>query len=89
MHNNQISLGVPWIKGCRIYDPKTQGFFTFGVFLEPLAATIAHSCAANSWVLHEGKEMRLRASKDIAAGEELTLCRAPGEGGFQIRQGNL
>jgi SET and MYND domain-containing protein len=35
---------------------------------------INHSCDPNAFVFFEGHELRVRSLKQIAAGEEITIC---------------
>ena len=42
-------------------------------YIEPFtAAVLSHSCNANTWIVFEGNELRVRSSMDIAAGTVLT-----------------
>lgn len=44
-----------------------------GCCFDPFAALVNHSCEPNSYFIFEGKELRLRASKNILPSEELTV----------------
>lgn len=44
-----------------------------GVAFDTLTTTINHSCDPNAFVYFEGKELRVRSLKKIAAGEEITI----------------
>ena len=50
-----------------------------GISVEPVSTLVKHSCDPNSWFIFEGKQMRLRALKDIAAGTQLTRCYFRGD----------
>lgn len=49
----------------------------YGSFLDLLVSMINHSCDANAHVFFEGRELRCRALKDIAAGTEITVNYYP------------
>lgn len=57
-----------------------------GKCLEPFAAMMSHSCAPNTFAVHEAGELRIRAARDIAAGEELTRSLRPEFSDFEDRQ---
>lgn len=38
---------------------------------------INHSCEQNAWWFFEDRQLRVRASKDIAAGEDITFTYGP------------
>lgn len=45
-----------------------------GYALDLVTAVINHSCNPNAFVFFEGRQLRVRSLKKIAAGEEITLC---------------
>jgi SET domain len=53
--------------------PNLESYIKCGECLEPFAALINHSCEPNALCAFEGKELRIRALQDIAAGQEITL----------------
>lgn len=44
-----------------------------GACFDPFAALINHDCAPNAYWIHEGKQLRIGAARDIQAGEEITI----------------
>jgi len=89
MHNNQSVLSVPLIKGCRMHDPKVPTEFVVGTCLEPFLAYLSHECMPSAKTVHESAELRIRATRDIAAGEEITMCYAPEIRDYQTRKSDL
>src|SRR4051794_28512100 len=77
MQQNKIAASVPLLKGeCKFWDSKLKSVAHFGYFVDPFVSMINHSCDSNAWCVLDGKELHVRATKDIAAGEEITLCYA-------------
>jgi hypothetical protein len=64
---------IPLIKGPYSYLSAVPAVFDAGVTLEPSTSKISHSCNPNSWLVFEGKELRLRALRDIGSSQELTV----------------
>ncbi|KAK0125695.1 hypothetical protein ONS95_000301 [Cadophora gregata] len=89
MHNNQCAISIPLIKGCRMHDPTVPTECMVGTSLEPFLAYISHECMPSARIVHESAELRIRASRDIAAGEEVTLCYTPEIRDYQARKSNL
>jgi len=89
MHNNQSVLSVPLIKGCRMHDPKVPTEFVVGTCLEPFLAYLSHECMPSAKTVHESAELRIRATRDIAADEEITMCYAPEIRDYQTRKSDL
>jgi hypothetical protein len=58
---------------CRAYDPVCDSTFVeSGGYIDPFTSLINHDCNANTWVIFERNELRVRALRDIPAGTELT-----------------
>jgi SET domain-containing protein len=47
-----------------------------GTSLDIVGSLMNHSCDPNSFVFHEGSELRVRSLKHIEASEEITQCYA-------------
>jgi SET domain-containing protein len=45
-----------------------------GTSLDIVASLINHSCDPNAFVVFEGGELRVRTTRKIGAGEEITQC---------------
>lgn len=45
-----------------------------GTSLDTVASLINHSCDPNAFVVFEGGELRVRTTRKISAGEEITQC---------------
>lgn len=50
----------------------------YGTCLDLVVSLINHCCDENAHVFFEGRELRCRAVKDIAAGTEITVCYQDG-----------
>ena len=72
-----------------MHDPKVPTECLVGTCLEPFLAYIPHECIPSARTVHENGELRIRATRDIAAGEEITLCYAPEFGDYQARKSDL
>ncbi|KAH6680145.1 hypothetical protein B0J14DRAFT_577949 [Halenospora varia] len=86
MKSNLIPISVPLIFRTANNDPTLMVTWGIGKCLEPFAAMMSHSCAPNTYAVHEGSELRIRAARDIAAGEELTRSLRPDFADFEDRQ---
>jgi hypothetical protein len=60
-----------------------------GSCLEPFAALMNHSCDPNSAFFFEGPVLRVRSTKTITAGEELTISYTDPTESFDFRQKQL
>lgn len=69
--------------------PKGNGTICSGICLEPFASMVNHSCDPNSWWIFNGRELQMRAVRDISAGEELTMSYITVSGSYNIRQESL
>jgi hypothetical protein len=43
------------------------------MFIDPFVSTLRHSCDSNAWSVFNSKGVQVRATKDIPAGDEITL----------------
>jgi hypothetical protein len=66
-----------------------NGAINSGICLEPFASMINHSCNPNSWWTFNGRELQMRAVRDIPTGEELTISYITISGSYHIRQESL
>jgi hypothetical protein len=69
--------------------PAGNGSISSGISLEPFASMINHSCDPNSWWTFNGRELQMRAVRDISAGEEMTISYITISGSYNIRQESL
>ena len=67
----------------------SQDGFMIGSCLDPVASLINHSCDPNSDVYFEGLELRVRSTRTIAAGEEITMSYIDHTEGFEFRRNQL
>lgn len=78
MQNNKLNISQPVLKGSSPFqEPIVPSLIPGGICFDPFAAMINHSCEQNTWWLFEDRQLRVRASKDIAAGEEITFTYGP------------
>ena len=66
--------------------PSNHNFSNSGYCLEPFVALINHSCEPNAHYVFEGTELRVRASRDIAEGEEVTFSYLGQVGDYEGRR---
>ena len=66
-----------------------NGSISSGICLEPFASMINHSCDPNSWWTFNGRELQMRAVRDISAGEEMTISYITISGSYNIPQESL
>jgi hypothetical protein len=78
-------MELPLLQDAMKY-PKGNGTISSGICLEPFASMINHSCDPNSWWTFNGRELQMRAVRDISAGEELTMSYITLSGSYNIRQ---
>ncbi|KAI9809070.1 MAG: hypothetical protein M1825_002359 [Sarcosagium campestre] len=57
--------------------------------LDPLAASINHSCDPNSFIIFDGPRMSVRSRRQIKKGEEVTISYIDSSEPFQRRQSDL
>ena len=69
--------------------PAGNGSISSGICLEPFASMINHSCDPNSWWTFNGRELQMRAVRDISAGEEMTISYITISGSYNNRQESL
>ncbi|KAK4142532.1 uncharacterized protein C8A04DRAFT_13120 [Dichotomopilus funicola] len=72
-------LSLPWrllrVLPCNILPLRKPSKNTMvGLVLELVGAQINHSCDPNAFMIFEGGEIRVRSLRDIAPGEEITVC---------------
>jgi len=84
---NCISTSLPLLKPTHVTEVETKQ--TVGACVDPFVAMINHSCDPNAWWIYESKEIRIRARRQIAEGEELTVSYKGAEGDFQTRRASL
>lgn len=78
---------TPTLKSERV-DRPCHGIKTFmkcGEFVEPFVALINHSCEPNAFHVFEGNQLRVRAARDIPAGQELTFNYIGHKGDYDTR----
>jgi hypothetical protein len=88
---NKIQVVVPYLRGTHSwYYPILSPCVSPATFVDPFVSKITHSCNPNSWCVFDGKDLNVRATRDIAAGEELTInYTSREEENFERRQNNL
>ncbi|KAI9798424.1 MAG: hypothetical protein M1833_004818 [Piccolia ochrophora] len=67
----------------------TATFDPIGVCVDPLAASVNHSCEPNAVVVFDGPQLSLRAPKGIREGEEITISYIDNTEPFHRRQRQL
>ncbi|KAE8446269.1 hypothetical protein EG329_012355 [Mollisiaceae sp. DMI_Dod_QoI] len=79
--NNECQLDTPNL--LTSYQLKHYGTYQqveplpLGMCLEPHYSMINHSCTPNAFWTFEGRELQVRAEKDISAGEEILISYIP------------
>jgi SET domain-containing protein len=81
-----FSILTPALKSEKMTVPNQETSMKGGQLLEPFVALINHSCEANADWIFEGKELRVRASQDITAGQEITFSYMEYKGDYDIRR---
>ncbi|KAK4155397.1 hypothetical protein C8A00DRAFT_42028 [Chaetomidium leptoderma] len=75
----KVALTVPWrlVAAMRINCVRLRPASrkeSVGYAVDICTAMINHSCDPNAFVFFEGRQLRIRSLKKIAAGEEVTIC---------------
>ncbi|KAE9366686.1 SET domain-containing protein [Stipitochalara longipes BDJ] len=83
---NRVNLSTPILKNDRTNLPSQHNFSNTGYCLEPFVALISHSCEPNAHYVFEGTELRVRASRDISKGEEVTFSYLGQVGDYEGRR---
>lgn len=85
-----LQIWVPLLKGgCKWYGPTHGTCFDVGYFVDPFVSKVRHSCVANAWCVFDGKELHVRALKDIAAGNEITFSYVSSQADYEDREWKL
>ncbi|KAG9240170.1 hypothetical protein BJ878DRAFT_579253 [Calycina marina] len=69
LQQNHLDLSVPFLK--TVADPTTYMMATRGICIDTFASMMNHACEPNVLWQHDGRQLRVIALRDIAAGEEL------------------
>ncbi|KAL2075875.1 hypothetical protein VTL71DRAFT_818 [Oculimacula yallundae] len=69
MDQCEVAIKLPLIKDSnRMCDPLLESTLAMGgTCFDPFLSLIEHSCEPNTWIVHEGKKLRVRAMCDITA----------------------
>jgi hypothetical protein len=89
--HNMREIGLPILKGERQRQVlgHIQSCIGVGYFLDAFISILRHSCNPNCVVIFERSRLRIRAIRDITAGEELTLHYGGDRSDYNIRQAHL
>jgi tetratricopeptide (TPR) repeat protein len=81
---------TPTLKSEKIHKrPSHETFMKSGKFIDPFVALINHSCEENAYCVLEGNQLRVRAARDIACGQEILFSYLGHDGDYDDRQNKL
>jgi len=90
LENNKINIMIPVLRAAQINPGiEVDTVINAGACFDLYISLVNHSCDPNAYFVFEGREARLRARKDIKAGEEITVCYLTNPGGTISRKAEL